>query len=138
MSVHEEQVLKQRGIKHDVAVVRNEEVALRRIETFEPFARERRDAAGNNLFVDGFHHLTLKLPDRANLHDPFPNRLELLVREDIGCQQRKELTRSNTLHRCRDLVVTIGTDIVKCGFFRGTHGCLRLSMNLIGLRLLAG
>lgn len=124
VAVLEEQVLQQRGVEHDVAMVRDEKVTLRGVEPLDSLPGERGDAAGDDLLVHHGHDLFLKLTDRLDGRHFAAHGLKFFLRKDIGGQQRKELARCDALHRRRDLLVAVGTDVVEFGV---VHGYLRLS-----------
>ena len=112
-AVHHEMVLQQAGIEHDVTMVRDEQILLVTIETFETRAAKPCGAACDDLFIDTTHRIVLELLHRLEVTYPLPNGLKGFVRIDEVGQQREYVAGGDAFHRCRDLVLVIRTNIVE-------------------------
>ena len=132
-----QQVLQQRGVEHNVAVVGDEEVSLRRVKGVQPVDRQACDGAADDPQIDVIHDAHLELIRGADGAHHAAHLLYVAVRKDVTRQCVKGFTVGNALHGSGDLVRNEGTQVLK--LIRSIHwGRLRLSINFTGLRLMSG
>ena len=102
-----EQVLQQRRVKHDVAVVGDEEITLRRIEAVEAVEAvdsQVRDGAADDLQVDVIHDAQLKLVGGADGANHATHLVDIAVGEDVAREHIKGLAVCYALHGGGNLV----------------------------------
>ena len=113
MTCISQNVLQQRGIEHDVAVVADEEIVLRGLELFDTPIGKLGDAVLNNLLVGMVHHAELEVLDGLETPQHRPHLIEGFLGTDIGSQQRQGRTLGNAVHGCGNLRIGEWSDIIK-------------------------
>ena len=117
-ALHDEEVLQETGVEHDVAVVAHVEVALLGIEPFDAVAGKLGDALGNHTFIDHSHGLGLEVAHGLVAGDALSDGLQGLVGTDVGCQQGERAAVGDARHGIGDLLLIIGTDVVELRVFK--------------------
>ena len=97
----------------DYSSIADADALLVAIEALKAGTAKPISAAGDDLLIDAKHRVVLKLLHRLEITHSLPNGLKGFVRIDEVGQQREDVAGGDAFHRCGNLVLVIGTDVIE-------------------------